>query len=129
MYIINPGQRKQGIGKVVAPGQERQGIHYNYKTSFQSWKVLTGKFKFYSKERRRRNRGNQFFQSELEIRDEIRQNTSFRAGVNDPGNQFFKLYGRNSSSTYRELHVTATSVRPKKPVFQVGSVRKATESR
>ena len=49
MYIINPGQRRQGTGKVVAPGQERQGIHYNYKTSFQSWKVLTGKFKFYSK--------------------------------------------------------------------------------
>ena len=25
MYIINPGQRRQGTGKVVAPGQERQG--------------------------------------------------------------------------------------------------------
>ena len=46
MYVINPGQRRQGISKVVAPGQERQGIHYNYKTSFQSWKVLTGKLKF-----------------------------------------------------------------------------------
>ena len=76
--------------KVVAPGQQGQGIHYSYRNQFSKLEGFNRIFKFYSQESGRRNRGNQFFQSDLETRDETRQNTRFRAKENDQKNQFFK---------------------------------------
>ena len=104
--------------KVVARVNKDRVHTTTSKTSSKSWKVLKRiKSSFTAKENGRRNRENQFFQSELELKDRIQRNTSFRAEENDPGNQFSKSYGKNRGPTYKELHVTTASERPEKSVF------------
>ena len=64
----------------LEPGSTRTGYTLQPgKPVFKAGRFLTEIFKFYSQESGWANWGNQFFRLEWEIKDEIRQNTRFRA--------------------------------------------------
>ena len=85
LYVIyQPRSMKAGYRKKLEPGSTRTGytLHLE-KPVFKAGRFLTRIFKFYSQVSRRNNRGNQFFWLELEIKDEILQNTRFRTKKGD----------------------------------------------